>query len=196
MNAITASPPHRNRRHTQTHTNLIDGLVRDIPGCHKHGFRAAHRALADSLGVEVDLPRALPDAYRFNEEAGEIEWYEVEVTHATPHAKICDLADWWADWDSEGENDWLPILVIVDRFGNRSRLDLAPYAYSFPPPQTEMGYKGSALDWAIPVGAGPSQGQTWSRTAEAIRSGNMAAGGGPASDAARTTWVNRAGGSP
>ncbi len=55
----------------------------------------------------------------------EVVLFEVEVTHHLPTRKLADLGNFWADFDGEGRTDWLPVLVQVDRLGNRTRRDLS-----------------------------------------------------------------------
>ena len=106
------------------HRRAIADLVATIPGATDKGFWAAHDELCDQERVERFRHRFLPDAFRFNAEAQEIELYEVEVHCALSPDKIALLGDFWEAWDEEGDSDWLPVLIVVDRFGNRNRMDL------------------------------------------------------------------------
>lgn len=111
------------------HRRAIAELVASILGAKENGFWAAHERLCRAEGVAPFRSRFLPDAYRFNTETQEIELYEVEVHCALTPAKIALLAEFWEDWDEEGGTDWLPVLILVDRFGNRSRMDLRCAVY-------------------------------------------------------------------
>jgi len=112
---------------TQQHLDGVAAILRDYPGAQTTGLPMAVRALRDRLGCEDEPPiiNFVPDAFRINEGTQEIELFEVEVTHAIPDRKLRDLVSYWFEWESEGEHDWLPILIQVDRFGSRHRRDLA-----------------------------------------------------------------------
>lgn len=107
------------------HQALIDQLISDVPGAAVYGFLSAVNELRTRLGCEAIPPlQWRPDAYRINVETEEIEIYEVEVRHAIPSSKIDLLGEFWLDWDDEGEHDWLPVLIVVGRYGARQRIDL------------------------------------------------------------------------
>lgn len=110
------------------HRTLIEQVLKDVPGSSAADFPKAIAALQKSLGMTDALPTFRPDAYRINHETQEIELYEVEVRHALPQRKIEDLGDFWFAWDAEGEHDWLPVLIVVGRYGGHQRIDLA-HAY-------------------------------------------------------------------
>ena len=109
---------------TELHKTLIQKLLDDIPSCSAKGFWNAHDALRKSLGLEPLRVRIRPDAFRINHESSEIEIYEVEVESVLTSAKIRELGVLWEEWDAEGTHDWLPVLFVVDRYGNINRLDL------------------------------------------------------------------------
>ena len=108
---------------TALHRNLIDDLVAEL-GAKTAKFAKASDALADELDSEIMTPQFKPDAYRINRETMRIELYEVEVTHPVSPQKLSQFASYWEDWDGEAGHAWLPVLIIVNRFGARSELDL------------------------------------------------------------------------
>lgn len=108
-----------------SHQRMIADILRDYPGARVIGFQQALRALRDEIGAEDDIPPSFrPDAYRINRDTRDIEIFEVEVSCVLSPAKIAQLGDWWFDWDSEGRHDWLPVLILVDRYGHRNHVDL------------------------------------------------------------------------
>lgn len=114
--------------HTPEHVRFVSEILIEHPDARTDGFPAALRALRGRLGCEdEDFPAIhfRPDAFRLNEEAREIEIYEVEITHPVPANKLTHLGEWWAAWDAEDEHDWLPVLYTVNRDGVRTRRDLA-----------------------------------------------------------------------
>jgi hypothetical protein len=104
----------------------VAAILADFPGAQTVGLSAAIDALRERLGCEGPSPAIafVPDAFRLNEDDCEIELYEVEVTHPLTMRKLRTLGEWWAAWDAEGDHDWLPVLIQVDRFGDRHRRDL------------------------------------------------------------------------
>ena len=109
---------------TELHKTLIQKLLGDIPGCVTDGFWREHDALRKSLDLGPLRVKIRPDAFRINHETSEIEIYEVEVESVLTPTKIRELGLLWDDWDAEGSHDWLPVLFVVDRYGNINRLDL------------------------------------------------------------------------
>lgn len=105
------------------HQRLIGQLL-TLDGMQSHGFPEAHRNLCREVGADIPDPTFFPDAFRLNSEAMEIELYEVEVTNDLGSRKIETLGDYWEQWDSEGHTDWLPVLIVVNRYGGKTRLDL------------------------------------------------------------------------
>lgn len=149
------APVIRADGHLTAHEVAIRTLVLSHPDIHRNGFKAAIRALWDELCAQceyMDGPvpemRFLPDAYRIDRENETIILYEVEDTHPLPVHKLHELAMFWFDWDCEGEHDWLPKLVTVDRYGRETgEVDLCAMYHAvvllqqvpFPHPQ---GLKG------------------------------------------------------
>lgn len=117
------------RPETEAHRRQIAAVLADCPGARSSGFWNEHGALCDREGIVRWRSTFLPDAFRFNAETTEIEIYEVEVRSPLTSAKIAVLGEFWEDWDGEGDSDWTPVLILVDRFGNRSRMDLMHAAY-------------------------------------------------------------------
>lgn len=105
------------------HTKLIDQLIDGIPGVRQHGFWRAHSELCQHLDIEEMRFGFVPDAWRINKNSSEIEIFEVEVHSKLKAHKIRILGEFWEFWDGEC-SDWLPVLILVDRFGNQSRMDL------------------------------------------------------------------------
>jgi hypothetical protein len=118
--------------HTSQHVGQIAAILRDYPGAAATGFPQAIRDLRASLGCDPDedmaAPSFRPDAYRINQEAEEIEVFEVEITNGISENKLLKLGKWWGDWDAEDEHAWWPVLITVDRYGHRVRRDLC-HAY-------------------------------------------------------------------
>lgn len=112
--------------HTPEHVARVAAIVADFPGARTTGLSAAVDELRGRLGRAGHFPPVtfIPDAFRLNEAESEIELYEVEVTHPLTMRKLRVLGEWWAAWDAEGDHDWLPVLIQVDRFGDRHRRDL------------------------------------------------------------------------
>lgn len=107
------------------HEALVESILAEIPGTKTRRFRAALNELCAELGMPAfDHLGWLPDAYRINRQACEIELYEVEVHHSLPDWKIDALGEFWFEWDCYGAHDWLPVLIIVSRYGVRQRFDL------------------------------------------------------------------------
>lgn len=118
---------------TKQHIDGVAAILRDYPGAQTEGLPAAVRALRDRLGCEDEPPAIdfVPDAFRLNEAECEIELFEVEVTHAIPERKILQLGYYWSQWDGEADHEWLPVLIRVDRFGERHRHDLCAAYHEF-----------------------------------------------------------------
>jgi hypothetical protein len=117
---------------TPEHIAGVAEVLRRYPGSATTGFPAAVRALRETLGCEDEAPAIhfVPDAYRINHEACDIEIFEVEVTHPVTFQKLYELGDYWFEWDAESGHDWLPVLIQIDRFGTHHRRDLS-VAYHF-----------------------------------------------------------------
>ena len=114
---------------TPTHNSLVQIILDTVPGAKAIGFWSDHDALCERLNLEGGYRQPFrPDAHRFNPETSEIEIYEVEVRSRLTPQKIAMLGDLWEWWDGE-EEDWLPVLFVVDRFGSMSRLDLRHAAF-------------------------------------------------------------------
>lgn len=114
--------------HTPEHVRFVAEILVDHPDVKTDGFPSVLRDLRARLGCEdEDFPdiHFRPDTFRLNEQAQEIEIYEVEITHPIPVDKLAHLGQWWAAWDAEDEHGWLPVLYTVDRCGARTRRDLA-----------------------------------------------------------------------
>lgn len=112
---------------SELHQNLIGEILRDFPDASTADFHGALRRLREEIGADEqpDIERAFrPDAYRFDREGECIEIYEVEITCELSDVKIDRLGAWWFDWDCEDCHDWLPVLITVDRYGHRNRVDL------------------------------------------------------------------------
>ncbi len=119
--------------HTAAHKREIARVLEDCPGAKTKGFAAAHRALWLEIGGHPnDLPRTafVPDAFHIDREARQLVLFEVEVSHGITDEKYRRLGEFWCDWDDEAGNDWLPVLVIVDRFGNRDPRDLGRFYHA------------------------------------------------------------------
>jgi len=115
------------RRHTDAHRKHIADVLRDYPGAQAGGFETAMHALhkeacGRSFG-EMASPGFRPDAFRINRETSEIELYEVEITSALTDRKVIDMGMFWFEWDCE-DCPWIPVLIVVDRYGHRNRIDL------------------------------------------------------------------------
>jgi len=112
---------------TPEHIAGVDAVIAGYPGAAIMGFPQAVRDLRARLKCSEPAPEIhfVPDAYRINEDTCEIEIFEVEVTHPIPARKLRDLGLYWSEWDAEGEHDWLPVLIQVDRFGTHHRRDLS-----------------------------------------------------------------------
>lgn len=107
------------------HEIAIRLLVNSRPDIHRNGFRQAVRELwAELADPELDdgppqMP-FLPDAYRIDRESEELILYEVEDSNPISPQKLAALGEFWFDWDCEGQHDWLPRLVTVDRYGRET----------------------------------------------------------------------------
>lgn len=116
------------------HERLIRGLLDGNPNVCRNGFWEAVSKLAAELGEDGPLDRArygfLPDAYLIDRENCEIVLYEVEVTGRLTDCKLRNLGNFWAWWDGSGEHDWLPRLILVDRFGNHNEIGLQERSYA------------------------------------------------------------------
>lgn len=142
----------RIKRSESLHERIIDRLVASIPGAQRYRFKQAvldavwgqcgshETKLADesdstSTYVECercefsecfgDVPR--PDAFVIDKENREVIAYEVEVTHQVSVDRALQYADlfWVID-----EEYWLVRLVVVDRFENRSEVDVLATEWS------------------------------------------------------------------
>lgn len=112
--------------HTPEHVRGVAAILAEFPDAATTGFPTVMRALRDELGCEDDPPEIsfIPDAFRLNRATQEIEIYEVEVTHGVSLQKLHALGYYWGQWDAEGDHDWLPVLITVNRFGHQRRFDL------------------------------------------------------------------------
>lgn len=124
-----------------THEREIAKLVSE--GCRVARFRTAildavvgkhgsHVPIIDGEGSYIACDRCLlkedtgngkivPDAFRIDVDRMEIIAYEVEVSNPVSEWKIEKYLDWF--WAID-EYEWLLRLVIVNRFGHRSEVDL------------------------------------------------------------------------
>ena len=113
---------------TDLHKLLTSNIIQTVPDAREHSFWAAHDELCAAIDIErgFSLPFR-PDAFRINHETSEIEIYEIEVRSKLSAPKIEMLGALWQWWDGE-EVDWLPVLFVVDRFGNMNRMELGDAA--------------------------------------------------------------------
>ncbi len=97
------------------HQSLVADLLRE--GMSGTGFRAnLERAVGHGLSF-----RLVPDAHRIDEEERTVEVHEVEVTHSMSENKLERyLRLYWA----LDEHDWELRVFVVNRFGQRSELDM------------------------------------------------------------------------
>lgn len=106
------------------HKRQIERILADIPGAECKRFWKRHEELCKSLGMDSCRFSFEPDAFWFDTATFTINLYEVEVSSPLMARKISLLGDFWDWWECEGESDWLPCLIVVDRFGNRNEMDL------------------------------------------------------------------------
>jgi hypothetical protein len=123
----------------ELHQRYIGEILAEFPDAATTGFPAAMRALREEVDAEpCELDSCIrPDAFRLDRDGEWIEIYEVEVYSMLSERKITELGEWWFDWDSEDGSEWLPVLILIDRYGHRNRVDLR-HAYSRTGPFTPV----------------------------------------------------------
>ncbi|MGJ3625934.1 hypothetical protein AB5I41_01355 [Sphingomonas sp. MMS24-JH45] len=118
---------------TQAHGQLIERILTDFPGAQTTGFKQAYRSLEEELDVweptDFIIDFLLPDAYRINRETQELEIFEGRGHLRVTSRKVETLGMIWFYWDAECSNVWLPVLFIVNRYGQTSRFDLRDAYY-------------------------------------------------------------------
>lgn len=116
------------------HERLIRDLLASDERICRNGFWRAVAALATELDEEITATRQhfgfLPDAYVLDRQECEIVIYEVEVRGTLSPDKLTLLGRFWDWWDASGEHDWLPRLILVNRFGHQNEIELREYAYA------------------------------------------------------------------
>ena len=128
------------------HKELIQELIKTIPGTATHGFRKKsidaikrtmghfwHRWREQEFSDDLNF---IPDAYSIGDR--EITIYEVIVTHLIKPSKIQALAHAWFALDCW---EWNLRLITVNQFGVHSEVDLCSQWHKMweptPPPIVE-----------------------------------------------------------